>query len=34
LHGSYATPSSLLQLAAGILMIAGALWLTSRTGSH
>ncbi len=34
LHGSYSTPSSLLQLAAGILMIAGALWLTSRTGSH
>ena len=34
LHGSYTTPSSLLQLAAGILMIAGALWLTSRTGSH
>jgi uncharacterized membrane protein YqhA len=33
LHLSYTTPMSLLQLAAGILMIAGALWLTSRT-SH
>jgi uncharacterized membrane protein YqhA len=31
LHLSYKTPLALLQLAAGILLIAGALWLTSRT---
>ena len=32
LHLSYTTPLALLQLAAGILLIAGALWLTGRTG--
>jgi len=31
LHGSYTTPLALLQLAAGILLIAAALWLTSRS---
>jgi uncharacterized membrane protein YqhA len=31
LHLSYTTPLDLLQLAGGILLIAGALWLTSRT---
>jgi uncharacterized membrane protein YqhA len=30
LHGSYTTPLELLQLAAGILLLAGALWLTGR----
>ncbi len=33
LHQSYSSPAALLQLAAGILLIAGALWLTSRA-SH
>ncbi len=30
LHGSYTTPLELMELAAGILMLAGALWLTGR----
>jgi uncharacterized membrane protein YqhA len=30
LHLSYSTPTALLQLAGGILLIAGALWLTGR----
>jgi uncharacterized membrane protein YqhA len=31
---TYDTPQSLLLLAAGILLLAGALWLTSRTQPH
>ena len=31
LHLSYTTPLALLQLAAGIVLIAGALWLTGRS---
>jgi uncharacterized membrane protein YqhA len=31
LHGSYTTPLALLELAAGILLLAGALWLTGKT---
>ncbi len=31
LHGSYTTPLALLELAAGVLLLAGALWLTAKT---
>jgi uncharacterized membrane protein YqhA len=34
LHLSYSTPMELLQLAAGILLIAAGLWLTGKSSSH
>jgi uncharacterized membrane protein YqhA len=33
LHLTYTTPIELLQLGGGILLVAAALWLTSRTGA-